>query len=568
MRFPGLAPWLVVATVATGMMSCRMRDEEAARAAEQDRRRVERQKRIQQAAERARALERIAPVLATSADAAVPADAAIAPTRSASALAAAALREPYSGKADPAMPAAVSYQDWMATPAEQQQRFAPVVNASTAFTLDLLRAVALAPRPPGPAHSPPLVLGGFPLWVTLAMVAQGARGETAEEVRRALHLARDPSVEPVSQEVLDIRKALTADLAEEEVLLRSASGLWAATGVSPEKSFRDRLDALPGVKILNVDLVTRRDLATEAIARWRVTEAGEQHEALRRLHETLENPLPPRAPGAGVPPGHVTLAPEARLAVTQSLTVGGNLGRYWFAKRSRLDPFYLPGCVRLQAPMMHSEPLPEGTLMNKDLGYTIVDIPYGRRLALTLLLPEPPLSVDELLGRLTAAKLRWWFGSLRPIGGITVALPKLDATAQLDLAPALRALGMTRIFKPEADLAGLAASARPLGPVHHQCRFVLQETARRPKVRRYYYGYYDRYGYGRGPLGEDSVESFDRPFLFLLRHRPTGAILVAGIVERPHTLGPSEPGPCKEAPYSNRRLPSNIRPPLKNTHYR
>lgn len=103
--------------------------------------------------------------------------------------------------------------------------------------------------------------------------------------------------------------------------------------------------------------------------------------------------------------------------------------------------------------------------------------------------------------------------------------------------------------------------------IHHG-RLVLMETARKPKARNYWAYRYGQRNFGASGSGDDSVEAFDRPFLLLLRHRRSGALLVAGLVHRPVALGPVEPGPCKEPVLPSRRPQRSYRIPGYGMTYR
>jgi serine protease inhibitor len=108
----------------------------------------------------------------------------------------------------------------------------------------------------------------------------------------------------------------------------------------------------------------------------------------------------------------------------------------------------------------------------------------------------------ELERALTPEALALGLEALRP-RKVALSLPRfrVEPEATLELAPALRALGIRQAFTAEADLTGMAAAA----------------TA----VEMYVTGV-------PGPSEEPLGVVVDRPFLFVVRDRKNGALLFIG----------------------------------------
>src|SRR5438132_1755341 len=86
-------------------------------------------------------------------------------------------------------------------------------------------------------------------------------------------------------------------------------------------------------------------------------------------------------------------------------------------------------------------------------GWQAVEVPYDRgQLAMRILLPAPGRAPAAMLApraqAAVAAKLQKRY--------LALTLPRWNFSADLDLAAALRGLGLTAPFRPDADLAGIA----------------------------------------------------------------------------------------------------------------
>src|SRR5262249_56818181 len=91
-------------------------------------------------------------------------------------------------------------------------------------------------------------------------------------------------------------------------------------------------------------------------------------------------------------------------------------------------------------------------------GLKVLELPYGKGdLAMWVLLPDEIEGLSALEARLTADNLSRWQSGLRK-QEVRVFLPRFKLTSQFQLAEALKAMGMSRVFTPgEADLSGMSS---------------------------------------------------------------------------------------------------------------
>jgi serine protease inhibitor len=374
--------------------------------------------------------------------------------------------------------------------------------AVNAFGLDLYRSLA------GGSTAPNLVFSPTSIAIALAMTRAGAVGATATEMDAVLHIADPASLAPAMN-------AMTASLDERtqtivvpggddiEIRLTIANSLWGQSGFPFEQPFLDVLASEYGAGVELVDFRGAPQPAGDAINTW-VDDATEGRiptllapdsiDPLTRL--VLVNAIYMKAPW---------LAPFAKAATTAM-------------------PFTTPDGTTVQGDMMRrSAYFPYAT----GDGWTAVELPYsGNLLSMLLVLPDQGKTPAEVVTAFEALAAPDALANRQ----VMVGLPKFDTETSVGLGDVLAALGMPRAFSDQADFTAMT-TAEPLAisAVIHQANITVDEdgteAAAATAVMMEATG-----------MPVEPVElTFDRPFLFAIRDRPTGAILFLGHIADPTT---------------------------------
>ncbi|XP_019339698.2 plasminogen activator inhibitor 1 [Alligator mississippiensis] len=228
--------------------------------------------------------------------------------------------------------------------------------------------------------------------------------------------------------------------------------------------------------------------------------------------------------GAGVLAGGA-----ARLVLANTVHVSSAWARPFDPRATRPRPFHVPHRPPTLVPTMaQAGRFLHGEFTTAEgLEYEVVELPYARG-GLSLLLAVPlvrdaPLA--PLARTLSASLIRAWTRGLSPRPRLLL-LPRFSLEAECDLRTPLRALGIRDVFNPHAaDLSGLTLD-EPLfvSQALHKVKFEVME------------------GGTQAAAGTAAVFvarmappelALDRPFLFILRHNPTGAVLFVGQVIDP-----------------------------------
>jgi serpin B len=161
-------------------------------------------------------------------------------------------------------------------------------------------------------------------------------------------------------------------------------------------------------------------------------------------------------------------------------------------------------------------------------GWQAVDLDYaGGDLTMTVLVPDQG-RFDDVVSHLSSAALASLNGA-QPTS-VNLALPKFDIQKALTLKQPLAELGMPTAFSDRADFGGMTQQEPlRLSDVVHQANVTVDEKGTVAAA-------------ATGATMEATSAAarsvnlvVDRPFVFLLRDRPTGAILFAGQVTNPAT---------------------------------
>jgi serpin B len=353
--------------------------------------------------------------------------------------------------------------------------------------------------------APNVVLSPASIVLALAMVRPGARGETAAQMDAVLgSLATNEHAAWLN--ALDAALATRSGRYPDgsgtprQVTLRLANAAFGQRGLAFQPAYLAVLAEDFGAGLRLVDYQSDPDGARQTINGW-VDQATEG-----RISQLL-------APGA--------VDPLTRLVLVNALYFAAPWLVPFPAAASGPAPFRLANGETVEVPTMHLQ----GDLRySAQGGWQALELPYvGGSLALTLVLPP-----DQGATGLSQATLD---GLLAGLGqrSVRLALPRFTVETRANLVEPLAALGISLLFDPQrADLSGISAQEQLyVTTVAHQARIRVDEAGTEAAAA-------TAVVVGTTALPADEVEvRVDRPFWFVLRDLPTGAVLFLGRVGDP-----------------------------------
>jgi serpin B len=328
----------------------------------------------------------------------------------------------------------------------------------------------------------------------------GARGQTAAELARVLHLDEDPK--PQDAAAAGLRLTLTSGRGS--ATFRAPNTVWIQSGLPVSAAFEARL----------------HDAVTLAAADFRAAPEATRTEINRVIASQTEGKISGLLPSG-------TITALTRLVLASAVYLKAAWAEPFPERATAEAPFYPDGRDQpaLTVPMMH------GTASRAYLrgdGYQAVLLPYRDiNLAMAVLLPDgPPVALRP---KLAAAGLGGLLaGASRH--RVTLSLPRFRLEAAFNLIPALRRLGIVAAFGGDADF-GEITEAAPLriGAVAHKAYVDVDEQGTEAAAAT---AVVIRAAAAMRPPPAVTMV-VDRPFLFAIVDSTAGLPLFLGQVSHP-----------------------------------
>jgi serpin B len=347
----------------------------------------------------------------------------------------------------------------------------------------------------------------------LGMTYAGARGNTAAEMVRTLNLpmsARSP------ESALAERAALARDLNAEKgadgqpraYQLSVANALWGQKGKAFLPDFTKLVKDNYGAGLEELDFIKDTEGSRKTINAW----------VEKQTREKIKDLLQP-----GI------LTTDTRLVLTNAIYFKGTWSKAFEKVGTRDEPFKLAGGKEVKAPMMNQE---------GKYGYLeaancqIVKLPYkGDELSMVVILPKAADGLARLEKDMTPALLHSFDGGKFQREEVILALPKFKIVCQYSLAEPLAALGMKDAFTAAADFSGMDGEKDLFisAVVHKAFVEVNEEGTEAAAATAAVATAMAMPMQPKPPV----IFKADHPFLFLIRHEKSGAILFMGRVADP-----------------------------------
>jgi len=376
-----------------------------------------------------------------------------------------------------------------------------VATGNNAFALDLLHQLQ---SQPGNVFYSPLSISS-----ALAMTYAGARGVTETQMAQVLHYALpQASLHPVFNQLLlalDSRATAEGVDPEKGFKLHIANALWGQKGFPFNAGFLDTLALNYGAGMYLTDFQADPEGARKAINDW----------VNRETEERIKDIVPPGA-----------IDTLTRLVLANAIYFMADWMSEFNKDATNDQDFHLADGSTVSVPTM---------FQNTSFRYAVVEglqaleLPYaGDQLSMVILLPDEGKLAEVQTG-LDTTQLDALLNSL-DYKDVNLWLPKIKYEYSLNLVEPLKAMGMVDAFDPNtADLSGMD-SARDLyiSDILHKAFVAVDEAGTEAAAATVVI-----VGTTSMPVEPTMDFRVDRPFLFLIRDNPTGAILFVGRVMNP-----------------------------------
>ena len=333
--------------------------------------------------------------------------------------------------------------------------------------------------------------------MALGMALNGARGTTYEQMQATLGF-EDLALDTINNGYRGLMIDLPA--ADSLVSTQIANSAWHRNGFEVNQDFLDKVRAFFDAEVAGLDFSDPS--AADTMNQW-VSEKTNG-----RIEEIIEPPI-----------DALTM-----LFLINAIYFKGPWQYEFDPEKTQDAPFHISEDESQSMPMMD---LTAEFAFGASGGLQIVELPFGEgAFAMTLLVPWGSNTIDAEIESMDAER---WQGMLDSLGTreVRVVLPRFRVEYDKSLKEVLQSLGMTDAFVPNvADFTGISASSPPL---------FISEVKQKTFVEVAEEG-----AEGAAATSvEVGVKSLppsvvaNRPFVYVIRERESGAILFAGVLRRP-----------------------------------
>ena len=340
-----------------------------------------------------------------------------------------------------------------------------------------------------------IIVSPFYAQAALAMMANGAKGETLDEMLAVLNM-KGFSLDEINSYNQTIIKAI-ADL-DNTTYPMSANGVW---------SKQDLLDGFSGSMQAAYDAkVEKTDFSQDAIAAINDWAYKKTFGMIPRLFEEKEE-----------------VNSEAVLA--NALYFYGVWAHPFNSALSVKDAFTNADKSAVSQSYLKDEDFQNYLSCET---FDLCDRPYGNgAFSMLFLLPHKDVTPGKAVSDLAQMDWKGLTANLVTTANVKMMVPKLELKGMsCDLIPSLKEMGMQKAFTDTADFGNMTdATVLPIGKVNQKTALMLTKQGTQTATTTMQWG-----------VVPGMVESVDfvlnRPFAFLIWERSTGVILFAGVVNK------------------------------------
>lgn len=374
---------------------------------------------------------------------------------------------------------------------------AVVIDASNHFSFELAaRTAALDPREN-------IALSPLSASMALGMTMNGADGATFDAMRSALGLGAltRARINAAYRDVLDRLAEL-----DPNVRIEIANGVWAHDDIPFHAAFFDAVTAAFDARVESLDFADPS--ATSTMNEW---VAEHTDGMIDRIVDRLD--------------------PSLVMMLTNAVYFDGAWTTEFDPAETRFGTFQRDDGSIVEVDLMSIGDIEVAQTRGAD--YAAVELPYGNEsFSMVIVLPDPGVGAKDWLARLDADSWETVVDGLAPSRLNLLSIPKFTLTFDSYLNDPLQSMGMAPAFNPGADFTRMS----PLG--QQLCIEVVRQKTHVEVDER---GTRAAAATSVG-IGVVSFTGFvaDRPFVFVIRERLSGAVLFVGIVGDPTA---EDPGP-------------------------
>lgn len=369
-----------------------------------------------------------------------------------------------------------------------------MTESGNSFALDLFRETNAHCKEQGESN---FLLSPLSASVALAMTCNGASGTTAEEMKTALGL-KDFSQEEMNTYYKKLVEGLF--VADKKTEFTLANSIWVNQGFPVLPSFTKINREIYDAETRNLDF-TRKD-AVDIINQWC---ADHTHNKIREVLDAID--------------------PNQRIFLINALYFKDEWTEKFDKADTQKEDFTNEDGTRVKVDMMNNKEYPAKYYYTPDVA--MAELPYGNEaFSMVVMLPSENSSIDALIGQLTLENWNDWMEGLFPTT-LVMKLPKFENKYKLNLIPALKVLGMQQAFCEAADFSKMSNVSGLFINIVKQDTYIQVNEEGTEAAAVTVVG-----SLTTSPGPSTTFFYVNRPFIYVIKEKSTGAILFIGKIEK------------------------------------
>jgi serine protease inhibitor len=375
------------------------------------------------------------------------------------------------------------------------EKSAQLISADNAFGLELFQKIAAKAQKTDNTMISPLSVS-----LALAMTYNGAQGQTKTEMEKTLKLSglTTTQINNAHQALVDALQS-----ADPDVLLEIANAIYYRQGVNVKSDFITVNQSFYKAAVTPLDFSSPSALNT--INGW---VAEKTHQKIPTIIDQID--------------------PQLIMILLNAVYFNGLWKSKFNEKGTHNLPFTFGDGTQKEVAQMSQEATFE--YVSNDI-FSAVNLPYGKgKYQMTVILPNSNKTTGDVMSKLNNENWNSWMKSFQSKDNVVVTMPRFKFSWKMKLNEILTAMGMVTPFVPgEADFTGIAALDLYISYVIHKTYVDVNENGTEAAA-------VTAVGISVTSIPSGPAKTYftaDRPFLFAITEKTTGAILFIGEMRSP-----------------------------------
>jgi serpin B len=369
------------------------------------------------------------------------------------------------------------------------QKSQELIQADNDFGIDIFKLLARS-------EEENFTISPLSISLALAMTYNGAEGETKIAMEAALRVSGF-SKEEINQSYQSLIKALLE--ADPKVTIEIAQSIWYRMGFNVLNDFKTVNETYYDAEVNELDF-SRSD-AKDVINGW----------IEEKTHGKIKDMI------KSVNPSHV-------MFLVNAIYFNGEWRSKFDKKDTQKMEFLKEDGSSIQVDMMQKKD--SINYLSNDI-FSAIEMPYGRgNYNMVVMLPDEGKKCTDIIEALTPENWTSWMGSFAMKEEVSIWLPKFKDEYEVKLNDVLTAMGMGITFTPDADFSGINGDGEIyIDYVQHNTFIDVNEKGTEAAAATVV------------AIKEFAMQGAEfhvnRPFIFAITEKETGAILFIGRMVEP-----------------------------------